>query len=359
MSNKSHVLKEYDEQSSIYEKFAFKVNQLLEEMLKSENISYNAATYRLKAKDSLSKKIDRKQDKYKCLGDLTDIAGVRIITFYSDDVDKVVELVEKEFEVDRDNSIDKRKSLEPDRFGYCSVHYVVGMNSDRLKLREYQPYNGLKCEIQIRTVLQHAWAEIEHDLGYKSEKTIPQDIRRNFSRLAGLLEIGDKEFLEIREFLSSYAEKVAEKIDDCVLDDRELDAVILKEFIKTDKDIIRISSELKAISGSEYFEAFIDNDCQEEINRLLALNIKSLGQLKQMIVRNETAALKIAQILLDDGDRSSYIPMTIAIFYLCYAELLTKYHDYSSIQSHLADAFRIYEEEFIQYLLNIQKSLGL
>lgn len=83
--------------------------------------------------------------------------------------------------------------MEPDRFGYCSVHYVVEMSQKRLNLYEHQAYEGLKCEIQIRSVLQHAWAEIEHDLGYKSEIAIPKRIRRNFSRLAGLLEIADKE----------------------------------------------------------------------------------------------------------------------------------------------------------------------
>ena len=65
---------------------------------------------------------------------------------------------------------------------------------ERMVLRENKAFEGLKCEIQIRSVLQHAWAEIEHDLGYKSELTIPKEVRRSFSRLAGLLELGDKEF---------------------------------------------------------------------------------------------------------------------------------------------------------------------
>jgi ppGpp synthetase/RelA/SpoT-type nucleotidyltranferase len=52
--------------------------------------------------------------------------------------------------------------------------------------------------------LQHAWAEIEHDLGYKTALGVPRNVRRQFSRLAGLLEIADTEFASIRDRLSSY-----------------------------------------------------------------------------------------------------------------------------------------------------------
>lgn len=364
MSNKINVLNEYDAQSSLYKEFAFKVRQLLEEMLKSEKISYNETTCRVKDKMSLSKKIDAKKDKYKHLGDLTDIAGVRIITFYSDDVDKVAGLVEKEFEVDWDNSIDRRKSLEPDRFGYCSVHYVVCMSPERLKLREYRQYKDLKCEVQIRTVLQHAWAEIEHDLGYKSENAIPKDIRRSFSRLAGLLEIGDKEFLEIRKFLLSYTERIATKIEDSDLNDKELDMVILKEFTKTDKNMIMLRQEIEIICGEEADHDLLDIDFQTDIESLHWLNIFTLGQFKQMLHANKTIAIEIARELLlndeeDDESEELHFSDSIATFYLCYAELLRQYHSQDSIRRYLNHANISYGKDFPSRLIEIQKKLGL
>jgi hypothetical protein len=132
------------------------------------------------------------------LDQVTDLAGVRVITYFPSDVDKIVPLIENEFKIDRPNSIDKRKTAEPSVFGYASVHLVVGFSPTRLKLAEYKQFKGLKCEIQVRTILQHAWAEIEHDIVYKSNEDIPFELRRKFASLAGLLEVADREFETLR-----------------------------------------------------------------------------------------------------------------------------------------------------------------
>ena len=78
------------------------------------------------------------------------------------------------------------------------MHYVAELNSNRADLPEHRKYHSKKFEVQIRSILQHAWAEIEHDLGYKSQAAIPRAVRRRFSRLAGLLELADEEFAGIR-----------------------------------------------------------------------------------------------------------------------------------------------------------------
>ena len=130
MEKKPTVMAEYDRKCKLYQKFTSEIEHQLRKILEAENIVCNAITSRIKDRESLSKKIDRKDDKYSSLGDITDIAGVRVITYYEKDVDKVARIVEQEFAVDKENSIDKRAALEPDRFGYCSVHYVVeiGLN---------------------------------------------------------------------------------------------------------------------------------------------------------------------------------------------------------------------------------------
>ena len=325
---------EYQERHNIYQNFASEVEHQLKRILSEENISYNAITYRLKDEESLRGKIDHKSDKYSCLEDLTDIAGVRVITYYSDDVDKVADIVEKEFSVDRENSIDKREALEPDRFGYCSVHYVVEMSQERLKLRGYQSFAGLKCEIQIRSVLQHAWAEIEHDLGYKNPVALPTQIRRNFSRLAGLLELADKEFVEIRSFLLSYEKETAKTLrSESRNEDVEIDAILLRKLTEINTDIIKINSQIESIIGIKFDDTISPSDYEDSINELHWFGIHTLNQLYEFIARNWYNAIEIAKEIIDPQNffiegQKSVVHRTIAFFYLCYAELITNTKKY-------------------------------
>lgn len=103
MGSKSTVMAEYDNKYKLYKKFTSEMEHQLKNILDAEGIIYNAVTSRLKDRESLSKKIDRKNDKYASISGLTDISGVRIITYYTEDVDKVAEIVEREFVVDTIN----------------------------------------------------------------------------------------------------------------------------------------------------------------------------------------------------------------------------------------------------------------
>lgn len=205
------ILKEYDENQSLLNDFKGKMVVLISELLKTEFISVHQISGRLKERKSLEKKIERKQDKYSGLKDITDITGIRVITYMESDVDKVADLMEKEFIIDTENSIDKR-ILKTDQFGYRSLHYVLSCNKERTKLIEYKRYKEIKFEIQIRSILQHAWAEIEHDLGYKGVVSIPDSYKRGFNRIAALLETADFEFDRLKRELSKYESEVAELI---------------------------------------------------------------------------------------------------------------------------------------------------
>ena len=154
----------------------------------------------MKDPESLKKKIYIIEKNYdKALHEITDLAGVRVITYFPKDIDKIVGIIEKEFKIDPEKSIDKRKTSDPSIFGYASVHLVVEFSLERVKLSEYSLFKDMKCEIQVRTILQHAWAEIEHDIVYKSTEDIPFELRRRFSSLAGMLEVADREFESIRQ----------------------------------------------------------------------------------------------------------------------------------------------------------------
>ena len=333
MSNKTAVLTQYDQQRKKYERFAREVEHQLRCILEEEGIVCNAITSRVKERDSLTQKIDVKSDKYKSLSEVTDIARIRIITYYDSDVERAAKIVEREFCVDKENSINKREALGPEKFGYCSVHYVVSMNEDRLKLPENRGYAGIKCEIQIRTVLQHAWAEIEHDLGYKSEIDIPKDIRRSFSRLAGLLEVADKEFQEIRDFLETYREKVEAEISeksDYGTPDCELDAVVLEAVLKTKPNFQELNRRIGEIAGMKIRVPAKQKDKQDyyggTLQKLNCLGISTTAQLDQLAERGADLASYLADKFLRDRYKTepegATLPNTIGVFYLCYAQLI-------------------------------------
>jgi putative GTP pyrophosphokinase len=104
---------------------------------------------------------------------VTDLVGARVITYFADDVDRVARIIRNldNFEIDPRNSVDKRRALQADQFGYQSLHLVALLSKRRI-FTENREFEGLKIEIQIRSLLQHTWAEIEHAY-YKAERTLP------------------------------------------------------------------------------------------------------------------------------------------------------------------------------------------
>jgi ppGpp synthetase/RelA/SpoT-type nucleotidyltranferase len=177
---KEKILRDFKERKGILDSYLERIVSLIDILIKQNNLKVHQIIGRTKDLENLSKKIDRKQDKYSSIDEITDIVGVRIITYLESDVNNLYDLITKEFTIDTQNSIDKR-ILADNQFGYRSLHVVVSLNSERCKLTEYKKFENLKCEIQIRSILQHAWAEIEHDLGYKSKSSIPQQYKRNFN----------------------------------------------------------------------------------------------------------------------------------------------------------------------------------
>jgi putative GTP pyrophosphokinase len=156
------TLDAYDRVADKYRRLGIDVEQLLKRLLGVAGIPISSISYRLKERDSLEKKL-RSSDKYKNMWDVTDIAGARVITFFADDVDRVADVIcrQENFGVDWVNSVDKRRELKSDQFGYQSLHLVASLSKQRI-FSENSEYETLKIEIQVRSLLQHAWAEFEH-----------------------------------------------------------------------------------------------------------------------------------------------------------------------------------------------------
>lgn len=196
---RNEIIEKYEAEYPFYQAFTNKMKALVELILHKQNIRLHSIVSRTKTKYSLQNKIANARGKYDCLEKITDLAGIRIITYYEDQIDQVADFLRQEFCVDEENSVDKRKILAPDCFGYLSLHLIVKLPIACAQLPEYAQFKDYKVEVQIRSILQHAWAEIEHDLEYKNHANVTDETRRHFSRLAGLLEFADLEFEKIRD----------------------------------------------------------------------------------------------------------------------------------------------------------------
>ncbi|HYX32525.1 MAG TPA: hypothetical protein VE954_05380 [Oligoflexus sp.] len=191
----------YTHSKPVLEQQALDLKRRLGQLLHESGIPVHDISARVKSAASLVQKASRPDRIYSRLEDITDVIGLRVVTYFEDSIESVAHLIERHFSVDMERSIDKRLHGDPSRFGYGSLHYVC-----RVVHAEDAQLQHFPFEIQIRTILQHAWAEIEHDLGYKYPEAVPQPVRRRFSRLAGLLEIADAEFVELRKTMDSYAQ---------------------------------------------------------------------------------------------------------------------------------------------------------
>ncbi len=202
------ALDEYEARSGDLREQAGAMRRALEGWLDETGLKLHSVTARVKGRDALARKLSRPDRTYTDLWSVTDVVGLRVTTYFEDSVDVVAGVVERRLPVDFEHSIDKRRQHDASDFGYRSLHYVCGFGELRLGALPARA----RCEIQIRTVLQHAWAEIEHDLGYKTPDAVPASARRRFSRLASLLEIADQEFVAVRGELEAYAARVAARM---------------------------------------------------------------------------------------------------------------------------------------------------
>ena len=203
--HKIRAIEEYQKARPLYEEYADVIKKILFEIFKAQNIKIHSIEARAKAVDDFGNKAltpspDNPSKPYypNPLSDIKDMAGVRIIVFFPKTLDLVDNIIKAQLEV-----IEKYNKaltlMKEEKFGYASIHYLVKLKDNRINLLEYSRFRDLVAEIQVRTILQHAWAEIEHDIQYKSVEITPDTIRRRFMSLAGMLEIADREFQAIQD----------------------------------------------------------------------------------------------------------------------------------------------------------------
>jgi ppGpp synthetase/RelA/SpoT-type nucleotidyltranferase len=159
---------------ALYQVFSETVRLILEKALQANKFVPQSVQCRAKGADSLRRRLAeiQKLDTQTLELDRRDLAGARIIFYTNNDVDRFIasSLVYDNFHVEQDSTKFHHPTPENDDARYRAIHYTVQLREDRTRLPEYARFAGLRCEIQVQTILNHAWSETSHDVIYKKDK---------------------------------------------------------------------------------------------------------------------------------------------------------------------------------------------
>ena len=214
----------YPRMEKLTQEFVRDVTKLVDDA----GITYLSVTGRAKSPTSFGDKIGRytmarghkrfEPELFDPHTEITDQVGVRVVTYVHSDIDPVADLLYANFTVleDRDKGLE---TAAAGRFGYASRHMLISRDPAATS------YDPRQCaSIQLRTVLQHAWAEFEHDARYKG--LVPAEhvpaLERRFTLAAGLIELADQEFSIIRDTLRRDASAGEAPVEEGRINPREL-----------------------------------------------------------------------------------------------------------------------------------------
>ncbi|WP_340027110.1 hypothetical protein MHB71_17525 [Paenibacillus sp. FSL H7-0940] len=234
-------------------------NTLLKSLIKLNKIDSRIKTF-----DSLLEKAERKEVKNSIL-EIRDIVGIRLVCLFLSDIATIKDIIHREFIVlEEDDKINGNVKYE---FGYMSLHYIVKIKDSYTGPR----YDGIKdivFEVQIRTMAMDAWANISHYLDYKTEKDVPEELKRDFYALSGLFYVADKHFEMFYKSRESNIEQIEESIGQKKNYHQSINIDTLTTYLHTKMED-RERSTSSAIS--------------ELVNELISVGYEKLDQLDEVL----------------------------------------------------------------------------
>lgn len=278
LSSPEDIATWYRATAPTFQSLADNVTATLTSLLKTKGVAFLAVVARVKTLESILEKLARK--KYSSAAEVTDLLGARVILYLESDVEAVCGLLESAFQTHPDLGVDKSEELAVDQMGYRSIHFICELGGRRTALDELAQYKGLKFEIQVRTVLQHAWAEIEHDRSYKFPGDLPPLYRRRLNLLAGTLELLDREFSTLAKDLDEYAKRPVASKQKIPETSAELDPILVSKFLDQGPYQERLDQTAKA------------NPIASTVDELRKFGVNSINELAQLLSPEFVAALK-------------------------------------------------------------------
>lgn len=305
------LMQQYRELRPTLELLAKKAYDQLSQAISEQGIYVTGMEYRVKSEKSLAGKLELKGAKYKSIEDITDLVGLRVITFYTDEVDKVAAIAKRVFNIDWKESVDKRKLHQLDSFGYNSLHYICRLKEQRDEISPEAVGRVIRFELQMRTALQHVWSTIEHDTGYKGDVKIPGEYKRQFSRLAGMLELIDDEFSRLRVVLTDYRRQMQALVKSGQLNDVPLSTDSFRSYLDL-HPFDRLNKRIAAVNQAEIWPVSV----MTYLPVLESFGLETLGDVQNFIDSNSDDAYQLAlsQLAITDLD---ILSSSTALQYLC------------------------------------------
>lgn len=198
--------KRYEKDIPMYKAWGEYVQKKIEEKLDWKTDMYQRVIKipvepRVKTIDSIiTKAFFRNKEYENPYEDITDKVGIRFVVMLESQVEYIKRIVEsiEDWDASKDKDYEELQKESPEYFGYQSVHFVV-RNKEIVTYNSILIEEGTPCEVQIRTLEQHAHAEMSHDYVYKSKKEIDFKIKRYLARSMALNEAVDELFGKVYE----------------------------------------------------------------------------------------------------------------------------------------------------------------
>ena len=243
----------YEELYPVNDNILQSIHQRVRSVLKDHG-NFSTIKYRVKRFDTYFDKLVKilRHHQKKEAPTITDFLGLRIVCPFLEDLEVIENLIKTIFKVVELERKGSRLSVR--EFGYDSVHFLIKIDPPNRESR--LPYTSDVCEVQLRTILQDAWAEVEHELIYKSDITLPiKSVRRKLASLNATLALSDLIFQEIRDYQKeirehdrrrrqsletklAFAPNIDKNLDDLLLNDKQ--PVLHSEF-----DVVRGEANLE------------------------------------------------------------------------------------------------------------------
>ncbi len=286
------------------EKLCQEVKYILSAEIKKAGIEIAQISSRAKDLESFCEKISRKSYQNP-FDDITDFAGVRVVYLYSASRKNIETIIEKKFDVLE--KVDKIL-IDEEKFGYGALHYLVKIKNSHVGAR-YDELKNKVCEVQVRTILQDAWAIVAHHLSYKQESDVPKKLLRKLSALSGLFETADDQFENIRNLRQKYQSEVQKSIldGDELPNQEETNIDDLEAYLKT------------RFPGRTHDDHMDASELLDELRKYGYTTLSDIGNMVDAAIDAVFAQEKESPPYdEEEGEETQYIPIGLVRSALCY-----------------------------------------